>query len=84
LDLPLVRPSRSVDDAFFAAPARVFLRVPVCDSALPAADFDFEAVERLRITEDDFVATLLLVFLDAMQCLTSRGYDRKCNRCAHL
>ena len=90
-DLALVRPSRSVDDAFFAAFVRVFFRVPVCESALPAADFDFDDVERLRITEDDFFATLLLVFLlvflldffvDAMRCLASRGYGRRCNRCA--
>ena len=84
-----MRPSRSVDDAFFAAFVRVFLRVPVCDSALPAADFDFDDVDRLRITEDDFFATLRLVFLldllldffvDAMRCLTSRGYPGGCNR----
>jgi hypothetical protein len=60
----LVRPSRNVDDAFFATFFDVFFLADLrCDSALPAALFDFDEVLRLRSVFEDFVAAFLRVTL---------------------
>ena len=62
LDVALVRPSRKVDDASFAAPLDVvFLGALRCDSALPAAVFDFTDVDVLLNVLDAFDAAFLPV-----------------------
>jgi hypothetical protein len=79
LDLPLVRPSRRVADAFRAAPAEVFFDGALrCDIALPAADFDLVAVDASRMTLDDFDAAFLPVSL-ATERLAGRGCVDTCN-----
>jgi hypothetical protein len=54
----LVRPSRSTSDAAAAAFFDVFLAgAPVCESALPAADFDLAPVDLLlKVLEAAFAA----------------------------
>ena len=65
MDILLVRPSRSVDEAFDAARCDVTaFAVPVCDRALPAAVFDFEEVDRFVSVFDAFVAAVFPVSLD--------------------
>jgi hypothetical protein len=62
-DMRLVRPSRSVFEAFFAAAEDVFLFVLRCERALPAALFDFADVLRLLMVHDAFDAALERVCL---------------------
>jgi hypothetical protein len=78
-----VRLSLSVDDAFFAACADVSLRgVLRWDSALPAAVFDFFAVDRFRSVFDAFDAAFLPV---CFRIAYSRfGYSTQCNARARM
>lgn len=61
--MELVRPSRSVDDAFVATALDVVLFVLRCASALPAELFDFGDVDLLVNVLEDFDAAFLLVSL---------------------
>ena len=61
-----VRPSRSVDDALFAALFDVFFVVLRWDSVLPAALFDFAPVDLLVSVFEALFAALDPVFLVAI------------------
>lgn len=64
-DFDDVRPSRRVDDAFFATPRDVsFFGASRCESALPAALLDFEADPLFRSVLDALDAAFLPVCLD--------------------
>jgi hypothetical protein len=72
-DLLDVRPSRSVDDAFFPAPRDVsFFGVCRCESALPAELLDFEADPLFRRVLDALDAAFLPVCFDNLPPLTKR------------
>ncbi len=81
-DALLVRPSRSVDDAFLATLAEVFLRVFRWERALPAALFDLLPVERLRSVLEALFAAFLPVFRDAAMVLLEGCVELASNDCA--